>query len=85
MTLNAESVRPNQIAKITVQFVSDYGRKIKMINQSNVMSVRCGYTRIVIKSSLQIRNSLSNIVVTRSSSIVVLFADKYYKWPHFHR
>jgi hypothetical protein len=80
-----EIVNLNKNVRIVVQFVKDYGRRIKMINQSNVMSVRCGFIRNVIKSLLLIPPYFSNIVVIKNLNIVVHYADNYSKWPSYHK
>lgn len=80
-----EIVNLNKNVRIVVQFVKDNGRRIKMINQSNVMNVRCGFIRNVIKSLLLIPPSFSNIVVIKNLNIVAPYADNYSKWPSYHK
>lgn len=67
----------NMIKMNIVQFVNKDGKKIKMINQYNVMIAKCGYTKNVMKYSFTIHIDLNNIAKIQNFHIDVPIVGEY--------
>ena len=69
------NVKLSMIKMNIVQYVNKDGKKIQMINQFNVMIVKCGYTKNVMKYLYMIHINLNNIDKIKNLYIDVLIVE----------
>lgn len=69
------NVKLSMIKMNIVQYVNKDGKKIQMINQFNVMIVKCGYIKNVMKYLYTIHINLNNIDKIKNLYIDVLIVE----------
>lgn len=69
------NVKLSMIKMNIVQYVNKDGKKIQMINQFNVMIVKCGYIKNVMKYLYMIHINLNNIDKIKNLYIDVLIVE----------